>query len=193
MTKPFKFDRREPGARQLFQAPKFECYACHDSGIVVNGDGAVNRYFDAAYDRGPNGKMRGCSDMALICTCGAAHNQQGYKADGTHGILKYGYREDSGQVRQFESMHGARSYGYPITEELRQQLHNHRVRTWAETEKRQNLLRAKAEAGTLKPEESPGYLIKQLIRDELKDAPRTATGFSSIGQALTDLQEPTPF
>ena len=193
MSKQFKFDRLPPGTRQRFQAPKFECYACHDSGIVVNGDGAVNKYFDAAYDRGPAGEMRNGHDMALICTCKAARNEQGYKADGQWGVVRHGFIEDSGQIRTTGSEYGTRSYGYPITEELRQKLHNHRVRTWAETEQRQNLLRAKAEAGTLKPEESPGYLIKQLIRDELKDAPRTATGFSSIGQALTDLNEPTPF
>ena len=27
-----------------FYIPKVECFACHDSGIVTNGDAAINQY-----------------------------------------------------------------------------------------------------------------------------------------------------
>ena len=75
-----------------FYIPKVTCFACNDSGIVANGDNAINKYIPD-YDRTSNGKINGGQDLAVICHCDAA-----YGTDDTSGL-----RENNGNIRQVQN------------------------------------------------------------------------------------------
>ena len=48
-----------------FYIPKVECFACYDSGIVTNGDAAINQYIPD-YDRTADGKINGGHNFNII-------------------------------------------------------------------------------------------------------------------------------
>jgi hypothetical protein len=55
-----------------FLAPRVQCFACYDTGIVSNSDGLVWNYVPD-YDIDLNtGKRCGGLDLAIVCHCSSA-------------------------------------------------------------------------------------------------------------------------
>ena len=69
-----------------FNAPKYTCYACNDTGIINNSDKLINNHLPD-YDIDDNGRRFSGQDLALICYCNAANAQ--YDIDGQ--IISHGY------------------------------------------------------------------------------------------------------
>ena len=116
-----------------FYIPKVTCFACNDSGIVANGDNAINKYIPD-YDRTSNGKINGGQDLAVICHCDAA-----YGTDDTSGL-----RENNGNIRQVQNFRGEmQCLGFSLEKDKIRQIHIDRKASWEATAKEINILRNK--------------------------------------------------
>jgi hypothetical protein len=133
--------KRRPGAGPAFVLPSYACFACFDTGIVANSDGAINDYLPD-YDVLPSGELFTGSDPAVICCCMAA-----YAATGRGG----GFRDSSGPLR-VESAAGPRVIGCELPQEAIATIHrNRRQRAYAAvqaTAEQARLLQASREAIT---------------------------------------------
>ena len=89
---PLAPHKRRPSAGPAFVLPGFACFACADTGIVVNHDRAINEFIPD-YDVLPSGEVCPGSDPAIICCCNAAYPREG----------RGGYRDSSGP-RRLEAM-----------------------------------------------------------------------------------------
>ena len=120
-----------------FYIPKVTCFACNDSGIVANGDNAINKYIPD-YDRTSNGKINGGQDLAVICHCDAA-----YGTDDTSGL-----RENNGNIRQVQNFRGEmQCLGFSLEKDKIRQIHIDRKASWEATAKEINILRNKRAKG----------------------------------------------
>ena len=77
-----------------FNAPKYTCYACNDTGIINNSDKLINNHLPD-YDIDDKGRRFSGQDLALICYCNAANPQ--FDIDGQ--IISHGYRDSDGHIR----------------------------------------------------------------------------------------------
>ena len=129
-----------------FYIPKVTCFACNDSGIVANGDNAINKYIPD-YDRTSNGKINGGQDLAVICHCDAA-----YGTDDTSGL-----RENNGNIRQVQNFRGEmQCLGFSLEKDKIRQIHIDRKASWEATAKEINILRNKRAKG--EKVETPYYI-----------------------------------
>lgn len=136
-----------------FYIPKVTCFACNDSGIVANGDNAINKYIPD-YDRTSNGKINGGQDLAVICHCDAA-----YGTDDTSGL-----RENNGNIRQVQNFRGEmQCLGFSLEKDKIRQIHIDRKASWEATAKEINTLRNKRAKG--EKVETPYYI--QVVKEEL--------------------------
>tara|TARA_X000001388_G_scaffold26659_1_gene18791 strand:+ start:9678 stop:10166 length:489 start_codon:yes stop_codon:yes gene_type:complete len=136
-----------------FYVPKVTCFACNDSGIVANGDNAINKYIPD-YDKTSNGKINGGQDLAVICHCDAA-----YGKDDTSGL-----RENNGNIRQVQNFRGEmQCLGFSLEKDKIRQIHIDRKASWEATAKEINTLRSKRAKG--EKVETPYYI--QVVKEEL--------------------------
>ena len=177
---PVGHKRTAGDAEITFSRPRFRCYACHDSGIVVNGDGFVNDELPD-YDRLPGGRRSSGSDLALICTCPAS-----YPTIENGKMLRGGYRESDGSVRLVD---GSRAVGSELSAAAVQRIHQRRLDSWAATERAMNEARRGRALGDASA--TPWFIAE--VRDHLR---RTAIearlaapsngGLQSIGFCLAE-------
>lgn len=169
-----------------FRKPTYVCYACFDSGIVVNGDGAVNGEL-ADYDRlsptdhHPQGRPVGGVDLALVCTCEAA-----FPAYENGAVKRAGYRESGGQVRLADDR---KAVGVEPPEGLTKRLHDRRLQSWKETEQAMNAARLQAAEG--KADATPWFIaeVRNVVQEQAcrnRDACRGTGGLQSLGSALSE-------
>ena len=110
-----------------FNAPKYTCYACNDTGIINNSDKLINNHLPD-YDIDDKGRRFSGQDLALICYCNAANPQ--YDIDGQ--IISHGYRDSDGHIRN--------NIGVDIPIDIVRDIHNMRKENWEKTEKLMNKL-----------------------------------------------------
>ena len=133
-----------------FNAPKYTCYACNDTGIINNSDKLINNHLPD-YDIDDKGRRFSGQDLALICYCNAANAQ--YDIDGQ--IISHGYRDSDGHIRN--------NIGVDIPIDIVREIHNMRKESWTKTEKLMNKLihkNIKNQKVTLPPE-------VQKVKDQL--------------------------
>ncbi len=136
-----------------FYVPKVECFACNDSGIVSNCDGAINQIIPD-YDRSPEGKIRGGQDLAIICHCKAAWGNE----------ERSGYRDANGNIRTVQNQYGdMQRLGFELEKDKIRQIHVDRKKQWEKTSKEMNDLRLRRAKG--EKIESPYYI--QVVKEEL--------------------------
>ena len=144
-----------------FYIPKVECFACYDSGIVTNGDAAINQYIPD-YDRTADGKINGGQDLAIICHCKAAYADY----ESSTNKEKQGFRESNGQVKTTETLRGdPQPIGITMEKEKIRQIHLNRQAAWKNTCQEMNELRKKKING--EKVETPYYI--QVVKENLSN------------------------
>jgi hypothetical protein len=106
--------KRRPPSGPAFVLPGFACFACADTGIVSNHDGAINEFIPD-YDLLPSGEILPGSDPAIICCCFSA-----YPANG-----RGGYRDSAGP-RRLETAAGPRAIGCELDQQAVAAIHRQR-------------------------------------------------------------------
>jgi hypothetical protein len=156
-----------------FHRPRFECYACHDTGLLVNPDGLLRHYL-ADYDTLPDGRASGGHDLALVCWCTAAYGSRGLDGQVTRG----GFREDSGDVRQVQTSSGTQAVGASLSKDVTRELHQQRRTRWTETEQ---LMSEARQAG-----ESPWFIaeVKASLQKVAAGTQRGSGRLQSLGDIL---------
>lgn len=155
-----------------FRRPDFGCFACHDTGLLVNSDGLVRR-FVPDYDCTADGRAVGGSDLALVCWCKAAYTERG--SDGQ--IVRGGFREDSGDVRKVSTAYGLQAVGVSLSKEVTRELHTLRREQWIETEALMTEARQSGEA--------PWFIAEsRVLLEQLPKAERSGDGLQSLGSIL---------
>jgi hypothetical protein len=123
--------------------PPCSCFACRDTGIVLNGDGLANR-FVPDYDRDDSGRSIPGLDAALICQCQAAYASTGPEGEPCGG----GYRDSAG-VRRIDTGAGWRMVGADMPMDAVRELHRIRREQWQEAQRRPVSVEVIAEAKKL--------------------------------------------
>ena len=142
-----------------FYIPKVKCFACNDSGIVSNGDKAVNQFIPD-YDRDSKGRMNGGQDLAIICHCKAAYGDT--QSDDERERI--GFRDSYGNIRTTDSIRGQpQALGFSLEKEKIRQIHTQRKESWQKTAKEMNQIRNKIAKG--EKVETPYYI--QVVKEEL--------------------------
>ena len=174
-----------------FRKPAQICYACQDTGVVVNGDGAVNEEL-ADYDRlppsedDPQGRQAGGHDLALICTCEAA-----FAAYENGAMKRSGYREPDGSIRLVD---GRMAVGVEPPAGLTTRLHDRRLQSWKAAEQAMNEARRRAAHGD--PGATPWFIaeVRNLVQEQARrnrDTYRGTGALQALGSILSDtLQAP---
>ncbi len=153
-TRPLGHKREAAGRDRSFRRPACRCFACHDTGVITNGDGLVNQLLPD-YDRNFDGQRLPGSDLPLICHCAAA-----YARAGRNGLPQGGLRGPDGlpvsglaselSQEQVASLHRRRSEAWRQTERLMQDTRMARAAgdpealPWFIAEVRQTLARQRA-------------------------------------------------
>jgi hypothetical protein len=165
--------RLAPHRDKTFRRPQFDCYACHDTGLLTNGDGLVRQYLPD-YDCKPDGLPCGGHDLAMVCWCKAAYKQLG--PDGQ--LVRGGYREDSGAIAEVQSANGLQLIGSELSKEITRELHSTRRQRWIEAEQSMSVAR---EAG-----EAPWFISESRVAIEgLEGSQRASSGLQSLGSILS--------
>ena len=108
-----------------FNAPKYTCYACNDTGIVNNSDKLINNHLPD-YDIDDKGRRFSGQDLALICYCAAANA----KYDEDNQLICKGYRELDNTIRN--------NIGVDLDIDIVREIHNIRKENWIKTTKLMN-------------------------------------------------------
>lgn len=163
-----------------FRRPSFGCYACHDTGLLVNGDELINQFI-SDYDVTPQGKRSGGHDLAIVCHCVAAYPQ--YDPDGK--VVRGGFREASGDVRQVQSERGLQAVGVSLSKEVTRELHARRRQLWQQAEEQMTEART---SGV-----SPWFIAetKAMLQKLDQGSGNRGEGLQSIGSILGTA--PIPF
>lgn len=144
-----------------FLAPRVQCFACYDTGIVSNSDGLVWNYVPD-YDMDPDtGKRCGGMDLAIVCHCTAAYESQDYQTN----VTRSGYRT-SDAVKSVDCNGYQQQLGILISKEHTREIHRARRLAWEISCRDMEAVRKNATAGT-KPQ-LPAYI--ENVRDQLLDA-----------------------
>lgn len=164
--------RIAPHRDTQFRRPDYACFACHDTGLLVNSDGLLRHHLPD-YDCLPDGKPCSGADLALVCWCKAAYPEHG--SDGQ--VVRGGFREDSGTVRKVNTPTGQQPVGASLSKEVTRELHTQRRERWLETEKLMSEARARGE--------SPWFIAEsRALLEQLPKAERSSGGLQSIGSIL---------
>ena len=98
-----------------------QCFACGDTGILLNHDRAINLYPGMDdYD-----DIVGL-DVPLICNCNAAYPDR----DPSGQVIRSGFRQEGGAIVPIDSGQGPRTFGAEPPEGLIHWLVDHRARAW---------------------------------------------------------------
>jgi hypothetical protein len=154
-------------------APRFNCFACHDTGIVVDPDGRLAAML-SDYDRLPDGRRMVGSDTALICHCKAAFPEMGPDGQQVRGGLR-----DGEGPHMLNSDYGDRWAGAEIDRDLARRLHSERAAAWRETADTMNLARQNGEV--------PWFIAEtraQLMAQLAAVPEQSRAGLQSIGSLL---------
>ena len=144
-----------------FLAPRVQCFACYDTGIVSNSDGLIWTVVPD-YDIDLNtGKRCGGSDLAIICHCTAAYESQDYQTN----VTRSGYRT-SDAVKSVETNGYNQQLGVLISKEHTREIHRARRMSWDLSVKDMQRVRQTATADQ-KPQ-LPAYI--ENVRAQLLDA-----------------------
>jgi hypothetical protein len=144
-----------------FLAPRVQCFACYDTGIVSNSDGLVWNYVPD-YDIDPDtGKRCGGMDLAIVCHCTAAYESQDYQTN----VTRSGYRT-SDAVKTVDCNGYQQQLGILISKEHTREIHRARRLAWEISCRDMEAVRKNATAGT-KPQ-LPAYI--ENVRAQLLDA-----------------------
>ena len=133
-----------------FNAPKYTCYACNDTGIINNSDKLINNHLPD-YDIDDKGRRFSGQDLALICYCNAANPQN--DIDGQ--IISQGYRDSDGHIRN--------NIGVDIPIDIVREIHNIRKENWIKTTKLMN----KVIANNIKDQKALLPPEVQKVKDQL--------------------------
>ena len=95
----------------------------------MNSDGLVNDFL-ADYDHTPEGRRSGGHDLALVCHCTASFPQ--YDPEGK--VLRGGFREASGDVRQIQTERGLQPMAASLSKDVTRELHKRRRQLWQQAE-----------------------------------------------------------
>ena len=164
--------RLAPHRDTRFRRPDHACFACHDSGLLVNSDGLLRHYLPD-YDCLPDGKPVGGADLALVCWCKAAYTERG--TDGQ--VVRSGFREDSGDIRKVATATGQQPVGTSLSKEVTRELHTRRRERWLETEQLMTDARTSGAA--------PWFITEsKVLLEQLPKAERSSGGLQSIGSIL---------
>lgn len=162
-----------------FRRPSFGCYACHDTGLLVNGDGLINQFL-SDYDVTPQGRRSGGHDLAIVCHCVASYPQ--YDGDGK--IVRGGFREASGDVRKVQTERGLQPVGASLSKEITRELHSRRRQLWQDAEQQMTEAR--------EAKESPWYVAEtKAMLKGIEAAQGSTGGLQSLGSILG--ASPVPF
>lgn len=153
-----------------FKRPLFSCYACNDTGLLSNSDGLLREYLPD-YDHTPEGRIMGGHDLGLICWCNAAYKELGQ--DGQ--VIRGGYREDSGEVRQVQTSNGLQALGGSLDKDITRELHQRRRQRWMDTEQAMSEARASGEAP---------YWISEVKASVCNVIVYSSSGLQSLGSLL---------
>lgn len=164
-----------------FRRPSFSCHACHDTGILVNGDGLLNDYLPD-YDRAADGRRLVGSDLALACHCTAAYPVPPMNGRPGRG----GLREPSGAIRLVD---GIRAAGADPPRRITEMLQERRLANWRETERAMSEARQQRASG--QAEARPWFLI-ELRQTLMEQARRAQAEARSAGPQGPGLQETGP-
>ncbi len=189
------FKRQAADRDVTFRRPQHECYACSDTGIVSNGDGALTELVPS-YDVLDDGRRIGGYDLAMICWCHAAYNVKDLEGK----ITRHGFREESGAIRKISTcvlgVDREVAVGASCPQEITVELHRRRKDQWALSEgvfnDRRQLIRQGAKAENLPPLECM-ELARAAMRPDTwssSDAFSTpADVLSTVAEAIIDGQE----
>lgn len=83
---PVSHKRQAPWHDRAFRRPVRDCYACYDTGVVVNGDGLLNVLLPD-FDLLADGRRLPGVDVPLVCCCHAAHRGGGGGLRGADGLV----------------------------------------------------------------------------------------------------------
>lgn len=163
-----------------FRRPSYGCYACHDSGLLVNGDGLINQFL-SDYDVTPHGRRSGGHDLAIVCHCVASYPQ--YDSEGK--MTRGGFREASGDVRRVQTERGLQAVGVSLSKEVTRELHARRKQLWQQAEDEMTEART---TGV-----SPWFVAetKAMLQKLDQDSGARGGGLQSVGSILG--ASPVPF
>tara|TARA_B100000212_G_scaffold148424_1_gene111556 strand:- start:91 stop:630 length:540 start_codon:yes stop_codon:yes gene_type:complete len=152
---PINYRRTALDRDTTFYQPKVECFACYDSGIVSNGDKLINKYIPD-YDRDQKGRPCGGQDLAIICHCKAAYEDEENQ--------KVGFRDSLGNIKTTDSIRGEpQAIGVSLEKDKIRHIHTERKACWENTAMVQNLIRNKIAKG--EKYETPYYI--EVVKEEL--------------------------
>ena len=121
----FSHKRRQSRQNTDFTAPRVECMACYDTGIVNNSDGLVWKYVKDYDIDSSTGKRCGGLDLAIICHCSAAYDS----FDHNNNTTRTGFRT-SDEVRTTENNGRNQALGILISKEHTREIHRARRISW---------------------------------------------------------------
>lgn len=144
-----------------FLAPRVQCFACYDTGIVSNSDGLLWNYLPD-YDIDPNtGKRCGGLDLAIVCHCTAAYDT----FDHNNSTTRTGFRT-SEDVRTTENNGRNQALGILISKEHTREIHRARRISWDLSVK--DMQRVRQTATAEQKAQLPAYI--ENVRAQLLDA-----------------------
>lgn len=114
---------------------RIDCLACHDTGIITNGDGMLGQV-DPAFK---NYDSR--FDVPLICQCHKAFSHP-IPSDSSEPKFKAGYRSGFG-INEVVGERGSHKFGCNVDKTVVEELHRLRLEAWNQTE--DEWVRARAE------------------------------------------------
>ncbi|MFZ9551030.1 MAG: hypothetical protein ACO27R_03960 [Hylemonella sp.] len=152
-----------------FRKPLFNCYACHDTGLLSNSDGLLREYLPD-YDFTPDGQPMGGHDLGLVCWCHSAYKELG--PDGQ--VIRGGFREDSGELRKVQTSNGQQAIGASLPKEIVRELHQRRRQQWQATEAAMSEARASGQV--------PSWMAE--VKELLKASGKSSSGLQSLGSLL---------
>lgn len=168
--------RLAPHRDTTFRRPVYECYACHDTGLLANSDGLLRQLLPD-YDCTPDGLPSAGYDLAVVCWCKAAYDERG--PDGQ--LVRGGYRNDSGDVRQINTNSGLQAVGASLSKEQTRQLHRSRLEQWLATEETMTAARQAGEAPWFIAE---AKALIQSLPSASEATERSGGGLQSLGAIL---------
>ena len=155
----------------------YQCHACHDTGLITNGDGLATQAIKD-HDGGDWDGNR-VEDHALVCWCKAAYGT----VDPDNGDLIGGFRKGSGEIIKIECKDQQKEVpiGISCPREVVTRLHSERGKSWQKTVQAMNQARRERKR-TIFHE-----VGREAINVDSDKFPTTNSGFSSIGQTLGGL------
>ena len=125
--KAFKRQRLE--SSDSFDSPPVKCFACHDTGVITNGDGFLNQFQEyKEYNINEFGSYIDGYDLPLVCCCAAAYPLY----DENNAQSRGGFRS-ADKVNVTETFRGDKNIGVLVDQNVATALHKQRRESWRQT------------------------------------------------------------